>query len=431
MKIKFTKTDYNSLIKYAEENKKPHKKPIRPNIFWRTLMRLVAMPDLIATKFKWERVGMDKIGKYEAAFYLMNHSSFIDLEIAATVLFPKPFNIVATTDGFIGKDWLMRKIGCIPARKFVSDPALVKDMLYASRKLRSNILMYPEVGYSLDGTSTTLPDTIGKCVKMLGVPLVMIRTYGAFLRDPLYNYLQRRRVNVSARVECLLSKDEVAEMTAEEITAIVMREFSFNYFRDQRTSNIRISEKFRADGLGRVCYKCSECGAEGKMVGKGIHLVCEACGAKHELTETGVLHCLTDKETVLPSVPEWYSWERATVRNELLRGEYSMEFPVEIYAAIDTKKLYSIGSGYIKHNSDGFHLTTDDGQLDYHQKPTAQYSVNADLNWYELGDIISVGDLKCLFYCLPRVDGIPVAKMRLAAEEAYKIEWAKKNAESN
>ncbi len=426
MKIKYTKTDYNSLMALAEENKKPHRKPIRPNIFWRTLMKLVALPDLTATKFKCERVGMDKIAKGEPAFYLMNHSSFIDLEIAATVLYPKPFNIVATTDGFVGKDWLMHKIGCIPARKFVSDPGLVKDMLYASRKLNNNILMYPEVGYSFDGTATTIPDTIGRCVKMLGMPLVMIRTYGAFTRDPLYNYLQRRKVRVSARMECLLSKEEVAERSAEEITEIVFKEFSFDNFRWQKENGVRVDEDFRADGLERVCYKCSECGTEGKMLGKGVHLVCEACGRKHILTELGELVCTTDEKTVFPYVPEWYSWERECVKRELESGEYSIEFPVEIFAAIDTKRLYNIGSGYIKHNSEGFHLTSDDGQLDYRQKPTAQYSINADLNWYELGDIVSVGDLKCLFYCLPKVEGISVAKMRLAAEEAYKMEWAKK-----
>ncbi len=430
MKIKFTETDYGSLTELSERNKKPHKKPIRPNIFWRTLMRIVAAPDLIATKFKYEKIGMEKIGKGEPAFYLMNHSSFIDLEIAATVLYPKPFNIVATTDGFIGKDWLMHKIGCIPARKFVSDPALVKDMLYASRKLKNNILMYPEVGYSFDGRATTLPDTIGKCIKMLGMPLVMIRTYGAFTRDPLYNYLQKRRVKVSARVECLLSSEEVAEKSAEEITEIVFGEFSFDNFRWQKENRVYVSEDFRADGLGRVCYKCPECNQEGKTVGKGVHLVCENCGAKHILTELGELHCLTDKETLFTSVPAWYAWERDCVRRELESGEYSVEFPVEIFAAVDTKRLYSIGSGYFKHDSEGFHLTTDDGQLDYRQKPTAQYSVNADLNWYELGDIISVGDLKCLFYCLPKAEGVSVAKIRLAAEEAYKIEWAKKNAKN-
>lgn len=426
MKIKYIKTDYTSLTELAARKKKPHRKPIRPNIFWRTLMRLVALPDLIATKFECEKIGMDKIGKGEPAFYLMNHSSFIDLEIAASVLYPRPFNIVATTDGFIGKDWLMHQIGCIPARKFVPDPGCVKDMLYAARKLNDSILMYPEVGYSFDGTSTTLPDTLGHCVKMIGMPLVMLRTYGAFTRDPLYNYLQRRRVKVSARLECLLTKEEVAEMPAEEIQAIILREFSFDNFAWQKENGVRVTEKFRADGLERVCYKCPDCGTEAKMLGKGITLECTECGAKYELSELGELVRVDGKEQKIASVPAWYAWERECARAELEGGTYGVEFPVEIYAAFDTKDLYNIGGGVIKHDENGFRLTTDDGQLDYRQKPTAQYSINADLNWYELGDIISVGDLKCLFYCLPKAEGIPVAKIRLAAEEAYKIEWAKK-----
>ena len=148
-----------------------------------------------------------------------------------------------------------------------------------------------------------------------------------------------------------------------------------------------------------------------------------------KLSELGELARADGKEQKIASVPAWYAWERECVRRELESGEYGIEFPVDIFAAVDTKDLFSIGSGVLRHDENGFHLTTDDGQLDYRQKPTAQYSINADLNWYELGDIVSVGDLKCLFYCLPKVDGIMVAKLRLAAEEAYKIEWAKKNEE--
>ena len=75
----------------------------------------------------------------------------------------------------------------------------------------------------------------------------------------------------------------------------------------------------------------------------------------------------------------------------------------------------------------GFTLRSNDGELDYKQKPTACYSINADFNWYEIGDIVSIGDAECIFYCLPTVEGVSVAKIRLAAEEAYKIEWEKKD----
>ena len=421
MKIKLIEKSYADVIREHREKKKKHQKPIRPNMFFRTLLKLVSLPDLIATKFKCERIGMERLGKKEPAFIMMNHSSFIDLEIAASVLYPRPFNIVATTDGFIGKDWLLRKIGCIPTKKFVTDATLVRDMLHAVRKLGDSIVMYPEVGYSFDGRATTLPDTLGKCVKMLGIPLVMITTFGAFSRDPLYNNLQRRKVKVSARLEYLLSADEIKEMSDTQIGELIAEKFSFDSFAWQRDNRVRIAESFRADGLNRVLYKCPHCTAEGKTVGKGVQLECAACGAKYNLTEYGEIEC-TNKETKFSHIPDWYAWEREQVRRELLDGSYSVDMPVRMLAATDTKHLYSIGDGRITHHREGFRLTSEDGTLDYEQKSTASYSVNADFNWYELGDIISIGDGECLYYCFPKTAGDIVAKMRLAAEEAYKLE---------
>lgn len=110
-------------------------------------------------------------------------SSFIDLEIVASVLFPRKFNIVATNDSFMGiMKWLMRLIGCIPTSKFVTDTRLIRDMMYCVNELKSSVVMYPKASYSFDGTATPLPDSIGRFIKMLGVPVVMVRTYGAFSR---------------------------------------------------------------------------------------------------------------------------------------------------------------------------------------------------------------------------------------------------------
>ena len=147
-----------------------HKKPAKQSFFFRLLLRLVSLPDILATRFSCTRAGMEKLGAREPALFLMNHSSFIDLEIASTVLFPRRYSIVCTTDAMVGKNWLMRRLGCIPTNKFVSDLHLLQDMVYASREQKSSVLMFPEAGYSLDGRATPLPDNFGKCIKMLGLP---------------------------------------------------------------------------------------------------------------------------------------------------------------------------------------------------------------------------------------------------------------------
>ena len=150
---------------------------------------------------------MENLSADEPALFLMNHSSFIDLKIAGTILYPRPFNIICTSDGFVGKNGLMRALGCIPTKKFMTDVTLVRDMAYAVRELKDSILMYPEASYTFDGTATPLPDSLGKLLKLLMVPVVMIRTEGAFLRDPLYNMLQLRNVKVSAKMQYVLSPE--------------------------------------------------------------------------------------------------------------------------------------------------------------------------------------------------------------------------------
>ena len=421
MKIKKGK----SLNEVLELKGKQQKKPARPSFFFRTLIRAVSLPDLIATRFKYKSVGMEKLSAKEPCLILMNHSSFIDLKIANRILYPRKYNIVCTSDGFIGKNWLMRQIGCIPTKKFVSEVSLLHDMLYAVKKYKSSILMYPEASYSFDGTATPLPESLGRCIKLLGLPVVVIMTEGAFARDPLYNSLQLRKVEVGATVEYLLSPEEIGEMMPKQINELLKEKFSFDNFRWQQENGVKIDEPFRADHLNRVLYKCPHCMAEGKTEGKGIELVCHACGKRYELAEDGFMRAL-EGETEYPHVPDWYAWERECVRNEILDGTYRLDVAVDVYAMIDTSCIHSVGEGRLVHTREGFHLTGCDGQLDYIQKPLSSYSLYADYYWYKMGDMICVGDKDVLYYCFPKDCGDVVAKTRLASEELYKIVRAEK-----
>lgn len=422
MKIKVKKKSYDKVIRLPKEE---HRDPKKPGIFFRWLIKFLSIGDLRATKFTYKTYGMEKLGKKEPCLILMNHSSFIDLKIAETVMYPRPFNIVCTSDGFIGKNWLMKNIGCIPTNKFVTDVRLVKDMVYAIRKLGCSVLMYPEASYSFDGTATPLPDSLGKCLKLLKAPVVMIKTNGAFSRDPLYNNLQLRKVKVSADVTYLLSPEEIKEKSVDELNDILKEAFSFDNFKWQQENNIKIDEPFRADGLNRVLYKCPVCGDEHSMLGKGIKLTCGKCGKEYELTEYGFLKAL-DGDTAYEHIPDWYAWQRDEVRREIIEGTYNLDIDVDICMMVNTKCIYRVGEGHLTHTAEGFRLTGCGGKLEYTQKPSASYSLYADYFWYEIGDVICIGDNDVLYYCFPKGNRDVVAKTRLATEELFKLSKDKK-----
>lgn len=416
-----TLTKKLSLEKVLALPKEKTYKPIKPSLFWRCLIRLISIPGLLSCGFTYKKIGMEKLGKKEPCLILMNHSCFLDLQIAETLMFPRPMNIVCTSDGFVGKNLLMRLIGCIPTNKFVNDIGLVRNMKYAITELKSSILMFPEASYSFDGTATVLPESLFKCIKLLGVPVVMIRTYGAFSRNPLYNNLQiRKKVKVSADVKYLLSKDDVINMSISEITSIVNNEFAFDNFKWQQENKIKIEDDFRADSLNRVLFKCPACKTEGNTSGKGIYLTCNHCGKVYELTPEGFMKATTG-ETEYNHIPDWFNWQREEIKKDILEDKYNLDIPVEIYMMVNTKAIYNVGSGNLKHNKNGFVLDGCDGKLHYEQNPRASYSLYSDYYWYEIGDVICIGDMKTLYYCFPQTDQDVVARSRIATEEIFKL----------
>lgn len=420
MKISTKAKPYDEVIALPRPK---HKPPKKVGLFWRCLIRLLSVFGMMGTKFKYETEGLEQLKK-GPCLILMNHSCFLDMQIAYKILFPKHFCIVSTTDAFVGfgglMAWLLRTIGCIPTQKFVTDLGLIQDMDYALKTLKTSVLMYPEAGYSFDGTATSLPRKMGVILKKFDVPVIMIETFGAFSRNPLYNELQiRRGVQITAKARCLFTKEQIHEKSIKELSDDLDAAFGFDHFKWQSEQGLEINEPFRADGLHRILYKCPHCTAEGKLEGKGIHLTCTGCGKKYELTTLGRLKA-AQGETEFDHIPDWFRWQRQQVRQELLDGTYHMDTEVDIGMLIDYKALYMVGKGKLTHDQNGFHLTGCDGELDYVQKPLSSYNLNADYYWYEIGDIISIGDKNALFYCFP-TDGTPVAKARLATEELYKL----------
>ena len=398
-------------------------KPLRPNFLLRSVVRIASLPDLWATNFKYTESGMEKV-KGQPCLILMNHSCFMDLMMMSRIFYPKRYGIVCTTDGFVGMEWLMRLLGCIPTQKFVSDISLIRDIEYMLKEKKTSVLMYPEASYSFDGTATALPRKMGVLLKKLGVPVVMVRTQGAFTRQPLYNCLRKRKVPVSAEVKCLATAEEIKTKTVRELDAMLDEAFTFDHFAWQRDNGIEVKDASRADGLERILYKCPHCGTEGKMSGKGTSITCGHCDKVWEMDTLGQMKAVNG-ETEFPHIPDWYAWERSQVRKELEEGTYRLETDVDIGMMVDYKAIYMVGEGHLSHSDAGFQLTGCEGKLEYSQGPLACYSLYADYYWYSIADVICIGNADALYYCFPK-DGTSVAKTRMAVEELYKMKKVRK-----
>jgi 1-acyl-sn-glycerol-3-phosphate acyltransferase len=118
---------------------------------------------------------------------LCNHNSFFDFKVATRAMFPRRANYVVAIDGFINREWLLRNIGCIGKRKFISDPNIVKQLRYSLETNKSIAVIYPEARYSLIGTTAIIPDSLGKLLKKFKYPVVTLISHGHHLHQPVWN----------------------------------------------------------------------------------------------------------------------------------------------------------------------------------------------------------------------------------------------------
>ena len=409
-------------MSYDEALKRPrlkHKKPLKPSRFLATVVRIVSAPTLKKINFSYTTERMELVGK-QPCLILMNHSSFTDMKLAFGIFYPRRLGIVTSVDamsGILGK--LMRLLGCTPTHKYVPDISLISDIKYMLRENKTSVLMYPEAGYSFDGRTTTLPRGLGVLMKRLGVPVVTVITQGAFHRDPLYNMLQIRDVKVSAHVKCIATPEEIKEKSVEELDALLDEAFSFDNFAWQRDNRISVDVPFRADGLHKILYKCPNCNEENRTEGKGTSLTCHACGKKWEMDEYGQLSAV-GAETEYPHIPDWYTWQRECVRRELEDGTYLLDEEVDIAVQVNLDCVCRIGAGRLTHDLNGFRLVGGDGKLDYKQSAVFSHTLYSDYHWYEIGDVISIGDNEISYFCFPK-KAVSVTKARLATEELYKM----------
>lgn len=368
-----------------------------------------------------EKVNMD--GLKPPYILLSNHTQFADFIVSFRAVHPYNFNNIATLDGYVGMAKIMEKLGCACHRKFTTDISLVRAVHKVIHEYGDILCMYPEARYSNSGTTAIIPDVVAKLVKKNKVPLVVMIHHGNYLNAPFWDFRQYRKVPFKATMKQVLTAEQVQEMTIDEINTVIQREMYYDDYKWQKENNIRIKEKFRADGLNKILYKCPHCMAEGQTVGKGIHLTCEACGKKWEMTELGEMKAL-EGETEFSHIPDWYEWERECVRQELLNGTYRFEDDVHIHS-LPGVEFIDLGEGKVTHDlENGFVVTGHYNGHDFRIQRTTKslYTLHNEFLYGKLEKVdcfdVSVKDDS--LYCTPSKKDV-VTKLVFATEEAYKI----------
>jgi len=395
----------------------------RPHRQWRILTPVTwaaAFPRAWAHRSRIDVSGLPA-GLKPPYFLLCNHNSFLDIIVTTKAIFPHRANYVVAIDGFIKIERLLRAVGGIGTRKFVSNSAMVKNML-AARKFGDVMVMYPEARYSLCGTASELPPSLGKMVRSMGLPVATLIMHGHHVDAPFWHGKSHGVKPVQAEFKLLLTQEEAHTLPVEEINRRLAEVFTYDDFAWQKANGVRITDADRAEGLHKVLYQCAACRVEYRMRSAGATLRCDACGKTWQMGELGDL-AAESGETEFSHIPDWYEWQRANVRREVEAGTYGVSTSVRIESLPNTKGFVTFDQpGRLTHDMTGFTLVGEYGGTEFTQHwPVAKQSAcHVEYNYMGRGDCVDLSTLDDSFYLFPLESDVAVTKLALATEELYR-----------
>ena len=412
-------------IEVNYKNKKRYKTakyPIRQPIYLTGLIRVLSGILLMNKKKKVEKINME--GLRPPYMILSNHMSFIDFELLALGTNMTKVNNVVNIDGYYKRPWLMEWIGAICTRKFTTDFHLVKSI----RKVleRGDVLcMYPEARYSPCGTTSFLPESLGTLVRMNKVPVVAVVHRGNYLHAPFWNFRKKRKVPLHTTLTQIITAEEAETLSVDEINTRIREALSYDEYTYQKENGILITEPYRAEGLHKILYKCPHCKAE-DMYSEGTEIFCRECGKRWTLLENGDMSA-NDGATEFSHIPDWFEWERESVRGEILRGEYVFTDDVEVYSMPRCWKFEPLGQARLTHSADGgFLLEGRYNGADYRivRQPLQTNSLHVEYDFQHVKpfDCVDISTENDSFYCYPTKRNV-ATKLSLATEEIYKIKY--------
>ncbi len=338
--------DYSNIAHYNFK-----RKPIRPTpLIW--VVRLVVKLMLLKRKTKVTYLNGAKKKLKKPHLILANHCAFNDFYMFFKAFTSNKINYVVALDAFNDiSDFIMRIIGAFPTRKFITDIAMLKNFKYCVNELKDSVLLYPESRYSLDGTLSWTPDSMGKFVKFLKVPVIAYNLSGSYIGDPQWNKYKQDYLPMEATASLIIKEEEIDSLSVEEINERIRNALAFNDWEYLKNCGKELKYKDRAHNLNALLYQCPHCKTEFKMQGEGSTLTCLECGVKYQMKTNGVLFN-ENGETIFDNVPDWFKWQRANVKEQVRSGKYLMESDCDVYTMPHAQGFVPQGKGTLYQDSE-------------------------------------------------------------------------------
>lgn len=296
------------------------------------------------------KIGQNEIKDKNGAFLVIaNHQCALDFVnlIGAT---SRPMTFVLSKSFFstLPIQGVLKQLGIIPKQQFqtaVGDMKKMKAVVEAGQPLA----IYPAGLMCEDGLSTPVPKATYKFLKWMNVDVYMARTEGSYFVMPKWSK-KLRPGRTTMDITLLFTKEELAELSLEQIKARTDAVLLYDAYRDQEKHPYRYLGGEDIQGLEKVLYRCPHCGSEYTIQVKDCSVIaCSACGFAQEMDKLGFFRC-SDPQKEIRYVSDWSKQIYADMLRQI-KADPAMQMQEEVtFCMVDERKhkMMPVGEGTIR-----------------------------------------------------------------------------------
>ena len=252
---------------------------------------------------------------------------------------------------------VLEKLAVIPKQQFqttVGNMKRMKNVVDAGEPL----VIYPAGLMCEDGLPTPIPKGTYKILKWLGADVYAARTTGSYFVMPKWQSGMRTG-RTYMDVYKLIDKEELSQMSEDEIREKVDKAILFDAYREQDELKESYKDNDKLEGLQNVLFRCPECGSEFTIqVRDGNTLHCTNCGYSATSDSYGMLKRSSSEGPDIRYVSDWSRHIYSRMKEDIIsRRLQSLAAKTHIHM-LDLKnhRFTEVGQGSISLNEEGFLL---------------------------------------------------------------------------
>ena len=280
------------------------------------------------------------------AIVLVNHGSFMDFAYSGTLIRrSRPHYIIARLYFYkklVGS--FLKMIGQFPKSMFAMDIESAKNCVKVLKE-GGVLAMMPEARLSTAGRFEDIQEGTYAFLKKSRVPVYTVKVDGSYFAKPKWAKKMRRGSLVEAELDILFTKEEIENLSLEEIKARTEERLRFDDFEwIKKRPKVRYKSKNLAEGLDNILTICPKCKQKYTLSTVGHEISCKNCGMTARLDDR---YSFVGAEP-FANFADWYDWQREEIFRSFSEDEsYSLCSEVELKLPSPDGKtfLYSAGHG--------------------------------------------------------------------------------------